>query len=69
MSRPAIFGEPATEAIRVRVTRDQRLALERVALENHTDVAGLIRDAVNTYVADYKDSAVFVVPNSDKPAQ
>lgn len=61
MSRPALFGEPATDAIRVRVTPAQRRDLERVARENHTDVAGVIREAVNEYVADYRDSSVFVV--------
>lgn len=55
MARPARFGEPATDAIRVRVTPDQRRDLERVAQENRTNMAGVIREAVNTYVADYRD--------------
>lgn len=64
MSRPAMFGEPATDAIRVRVTPQQRRDLERVAQENRTDLAGVIRDAVNTYVADYSERKPFVVQNS-----
>lgn len=62
MARPARFGEPATEAIRVRVTREQRRELRRVARENRTDVTGVIRDAVNTYVADYRERPVFRGP-------
>jgi hypothetical protein len=69
MSRPALFGEPATDAIRVRVTPQQRRDLERVARENCTDLAGVIRDAVNTYVADYRESGVFVVRNSGQSAK
>jgi hypothetical protein len=65
MARPAIFGEPASEAIRVRVTPRQRRDLEQVARANHTDVAGVIRDAVNEYVADYGAKRPFVVQNAE----
>jgi hypothetical protein len=58
MARPARFGEPATDAIRVRVTPGQRLALEQVARDNQTDLAGVIREAVNTFVADYSEAPV-----------
>ena len=57
--RKAAFGVPASEAIRVRVTPEQRRALEEVAQENRTDLSGVIRDAVNTYVSDYKDDRPF----------
>jgi predicted transcriptional regulator len=65
MPRPARFGEPASASIRVRVTPDQKRDLRRVARENRTDMAGVIREAVNTYVADYRDRDVF---RSPKPA-
>lgn len=60
--RPALFGQPATVAIRVRVTRAQRLAVRQVARENRTNVAAVIRDAVDSYVADYRDEQVFRGP-------
>lgn len=62
MARPSLFGDPATDVIRVRVTPEQRVALERVAEQNHTNIAGVIRDAVNTFVADYGESSVFRGP-------
>ena len=62
VGRPAKFGEPATETIRVRVTRQQRCALEQAARENQTDLAGVIRDAVNDYVAQYGEAEVFRGP-------
>lgn len=65
MARPALYGEAANAAIRVRVTRQQRRELEQVATENGTDVSGLIREAVNTYVADYKESRPFRGPELD----
>jgi len=65
MSRPTTFSTPATEAIRVRVTPEQRQELRQVAKENQTNVATVIREAVNTYVADYRDRPPgFVVQNS-----
>lgn len=65
MSRPALFGEPASQAIRVRVTRGHRRALEQVARENRATLTEIVREAINTYVADYKDATVFRGP---KPA-
>lgn len=66
MARPAIFGEPASETIRVRVTPGQRADLERVAAANHTDVASVIREAVNEYAADFGAARPFAVQN-EKP--
>jgi predicted DNA-binding protein len=62
MARPALFGEPATDAIRIRVTPEQRRALERVASQNQMVIAEVIREAVNTFVADYGDASVFRGP-------
>lgn len=62
MARPPLFGEPATDAIRIRVTPQQRRDLEHVARDNRTDVADVIREAVNEYVSDYRDRPVFRGP-------
>jgi hypothetical protein len=59
MGRPRVFDAPATQAIRIRVTPAQRADLERVALDNKTDMATVIREAVNEYVTDYRESGVF----------
>lgn len=59
MARPATFDEPATVVIRVRVTPTQKRDLDAVARENKTDVTGVVRDAVNTYVSDYREAPVF----------
>lgn len=59
VGRPTLDAEPATDRIQVRVTPGQRLDLLRVAEENGTDISGVIREAVNEYVADYCDRRVF----------
>lgn len=59
MSRPRLFEESASTVIRVRVTPEQRRALEEVARDNATNLTGVIREAVNTYVGDYRDGSVF----------
>jgi hypothetical protein len=43
----------------LRVTPAQRLELRRVAGENGTGVAGMLREAVNEYVADYHERRIF----------
>jgi len=56
MARPSNFEQAANVPIRVRVTHFQYKDLKQVAADNHTDVSGVIRDAVNAYVADYRDN-------------
>lgn len=56
--RPAIHDEP-TESLRVRVSAAQRLDLRRVAEDNGTNMSGVIREAVNEYVSDYRDRRLF----------
>jgi len=51
--------ESVTEVIRVRVTPAQRLELVRVARENGTLVSEVIREAVDEYVSDYRESGIF----------
>jgi hypothetical protein len=58
--RPPIGDVASTARIELRVTPAQRLELRRVASENQTGVAGLLREAVNEYVADYNDRRPFV---------
>jgi hypothetical protein len=62
MARPSRGNEPATAAIRVRVTPNERREIEQVARDNRTDLAGLIREAVDEYVADYREKCVFRSP-------
>jgi len=53
LGRPPLFDVAASERIYVNVTPAQRLELRRVAGDNGSAMAGVIREAVNTYVADY----------------
>jgi len=55
--RRPTFGSPATVAIVVRVTREQREDLRKVAKINQTNISGAIRDAVDGYVSDFRDDA------------
>jgi hypothetical protein len=57
--RPPLFDVPVSERIYVNVTPAQRLELRRVASDNRTGVAGIIREAVNEYVADYHERKPF----------
>ena len=57
--RPSMEPEPATAIVSLRVTPAQRLELRRVAADNRTHVGGLLREAVNEYVSDYRDRRVF----------
>lgn len=54
--RPA-FGSAATKVIYVRVTEAQHNDLRRVAQVNQTTITSAIRDAVDGYVADFRDDA------------
>jgi len=63
MARPTRYGAAATETIRVRVTPEQKQDLERVAHDNDTDVSGVIREAVDEYISDFRDKGCFVVQN------
>lgn len=54
-------GEPMDAAIRIRVNARHRAELEQVAAELDMDVATIIRDAVNEFVADYRERRVFVI--------
>jgi hypothetical protein len=49
------FDAPASVVVRVRVTMCQLRDLERVARDNCTTVSGVLRDAADEYVSDYRD--------------
>lgn len=51
--------DPVTEAIRVRVSPAQRLELVRVARENGVLISEVIREAVDEYCSDYRESGIF----------
>lgn len=53
------FGTPATRRTTIRLTDDQHRDLENVARENGISVSDVLRDAVNDYVADYRERPVF----------
>jgi hypothetical protein len=55
--RRARFEQSASVILRIRVTPAQKSELERVASDNQTDLSGAIRDAVDSYVSDYRDNA------------
>jgi hypothetical protein len=55
---------PATARVSLAMTPAQRLELKRVATENGTGMSGVIREAVNEFVSDYRERQVF---RSKKP--
>ncbi|HAM40678.1 MAG TPA: hypothetical protein DCP69_04915 [Candidatus Omnitrophica bacterium] len=56
---PIVPGTPATSVIQIRVTPEIAADLERVAADNQTSRSDVIREAVNEYVADYRERIVF----------
>ena len=58
--RPPIADVPSTARVEIRMTPAQRLELRRVASDNGTGVAGIIREAVNEFVADYGERPPFI---------
>lgn len=58
---PRIAGEPASERIWGWLTPTERTALQRLSDKTGEPIAVIIREAVNTYVADSGDGEVFSV--------
>jgi predicted DNA-binding protein len=56
---PARGGERSTERVEFVMTTAERAELDRVASESGQKLAAVIREAVNEYVADYRDARVF----------
>ena len=59
MGRPPTRGAVARAVFHVRITASERRDLDDVARENCVTVSEVLREAVNEYVADYRDRAVF----------
>lgn len=53
------FGQATDATVCLRVTSDQRVKLQEAARRNKTTVADLLRDAVDSYVADFSDEPMF----------
>jgi predicted HicB family RNase H-like nuclease len=62
--RPARASVPASEIVKVRLTPSERADLDTVAAENGVSRNELFRDAINEYVADYRERLVFRAPHS-----
>jgi len=63
--RPRVPGHASCVRLSVRLTPDERRDLESVARDNQTSLTDVLREAVNEYVADYRDRAVFQ-PDPDR---
>jgi hypothetical protein len=57
--RPTRAGVRANRRLQFRMTDQERQALKQVASELGQDVAAVMRDAVNEYVADYSERRIF----------
>jgi hypothetical protein len=53
------YGEAVGVLVRVLVTPQQRRRLHEAAKLNLTTVSDLVRDAVDSYVADFSDEPMF----------
>ena len=57
--QPPIYGEPMTKNIIVRVTEEQFADLQSIASIENRNPSAVIRDAVDCYVGDFRERAVF----------
>ena len=55
VGRPLREDAPATLWVGLRVNAEQRGDLRQVAAEMQTDVSGVLREALNEYVAAFRD--------------
>jgi hypothetical protein len=56
--------EPSTQKVGTYLTVAERADLQQVAKENRQSVAAVLREAVNEYVADYRERGIFRSKNS-----
>jgi hypothetical protein len=63
--RPPRAGVRATKRIEFVVTAEERQALDKMAKDNRQTLADAIRDACNSFVADYCERVVFT-PSGDR---
>lgn len=64
MPRRPFFESPATRRLWIRLTPTQHQALQEMARANQTTMTEAVRQAVNEYVADYGERAVFCPPQT-----
>jgi hypothetical protein len=57
--RPPRAGQRSTRRIEFVVTPDEYADLEKVAADHQQPIAAIIRQAVNEFVADYRETKVF----------
>ena len=57
--KPRVPGACSSMRLSIRLTPEERRDLEAVARENHTNLADVLREAVNEYVADYRERPLF----------
>lgn len=62
---PLAPRDTRTSRIEVLVTEDERVALQKVASANRQTLSSVLRDAVNTFVADYGERVIFT-PSGDR---
>jgi hypothetical protein len=65
--QPPIFGVPLTKRIELWVTEDQFKDLKSVASQENKSQSAVIRDAVDSYVGDFRERLVFRAPGSYQP--
>lgn len=63
--RPPRAGVRATRQIGIRITDDERRALEEVVLVERKSLTEIVRDAINEYVGDFQERVIFT-PSGDK---
>lgn len=63
--RPCRAEVPSTARITVRLTPQERSALEQVAADNRQSILQVVREAVNCFVADYGERVIFT-PSGDR---
>lgn len=63
--RPPRAGVRATKQIGIRITDEERRALDEVALLERKPITEIIRDSINEYVADFQERVIFT-PSGDR---
>lgn len=61
--QPPIFGVPLTKRIEIWVTEEQLKDLKSVAATEGKSQSAVIRDAVDSYVGDFREGLVFKTPS------
>jgi hypothetical protein len=62
--RPTRADKRSSSRLEIVMTDDERIELDRVAVENGMPVSSVVREAVNTFVQDYREKIVFIARRS-----